>query len=533
MKDYVVIRKKLLVAIIAAIVVGALSFVAWHFRYFLPWFELPPQVETRSANALLADGEPLIYFESIDADTFFCAPSLTDAPIDCASSDTLSAAVLRRAVRKSKSRLREMIFYCEGAMEEMAYYLDVHGVQEEGYDMVAGHSERTAHEIDSLRQLLDALETVGRGTALSVERTACTRRRDSLCASQFFVGNRGGVWRNGFWLRMPREGMGISRDTLGRVVMGVWAADTLVAGWRTDSLGTYHGMFSRHLQADGHGTFTGVDGSFYEGHWRGDLRDGFGFAVSDTRLRAGEWIRDVYKGERMNYTSERIYGIDISRYQHGHGKKYYPIQWDRLRITYLGRHSRKQLGGAVDYPVSFVYIKSTEGTTVRNRYYASDYAAARRHGLLCGAYHFFSVRSTAAEQARFFIKHSHFRSGDLPPVLDVEPTDAQIAAIGGAEELFRRIRTWMNIVRRHTGVRPILYVNQRFVNKYLVLAPDIKRDYNVWIARYGEYRPDVKLLFWQMCHDGHVTGIHGDVDINVFNGYAERFSNFVDNELIK
>ena len=83
------------------------------------------------------------------------------------------------------------------------------------------------------------------------------------------------------------------------------------------------------------------------------------------------------------------------------------------------------------------------------------------------------------------------------------------------------------------GVTPIRYINHGFINKYLPLAPDIKRDYDVWIARYGEYKPDIRLAFWQLSSDGHVKGIHGDVDINVFNGYKSQFDNFLANKCIK
>mgnify|MGYP002975364243 FL=1 len=118
-------------------------------------------------------------------------------------------------------------------------------------------------------------------------------------------------------------------------------------------------------------------------------------------------------------------------------------------------------------------------------------------------------------------------------MLDVEPTERQIAAMGGIDKLFDSVMTWMNIVRRHTGVRPILYVSQSFVNKHLNRAPDIKKNYNIWIARYGEYKPDIKLVYWQLCPDGRVDGIHGEVDINVFNGYHEQFDRFLKKELIK
>ena len=105
--------------------------------------------------------------------------------------------------------------------------------------------------------------------------------------------------------------------------------------------------------------------------------------------------------------------------------------------------------------------------------------------------------------------------------------DAQIEAIGGGDELLRRVRIWLQIVEQRTNKRPILYVSQMFINKYMANADDIKKHYNVWIARYGEYKPDVKLVYWQLCPDGRVNGINTLVDINVFNGYQMQFDEFV------
>jgi lysozyme len=187
----------------------------------------------------------------------------------------------------------------------------------------------------------------------------------------------------------------------------------------------------------------------------------------------------------------------------------------------------------VDYPVSFIFIKSTQGISIRNPYYAYDYAAARKQGIPIGAYHFFSTKCSGAAQANYFIKSTLFRSGDLPPVLDIEPTDRQISGMGGSKAMWNHIRTWLQAVERRCGVKPILYVNQRFVNKYLPDAPDIKRDYKIWIARYGEYKPDIKLVVWQLSPDGRVNGITGDVDINVFNGYRTQFDEFLTKECIK
>lgn len=338
-----------------------------------------------------------------------------------------------------------------------------------------------------------------------------------------------GQWKNG-----KRQGKGHITDSSHRPVEGVWNADTLVSGRRIDSTGVYEGQLSRQCEAQGHGSFTAVDGTYYEGHWTADQRNVWGFSVSPAKhIRAGEWRHDRYLGERVVYTSDRIYGIDISKYQHVIGRRRYGIDWSRLRIVHLGTISKKRVNGSVDYPISFVYIKSTEGGTLRNPFYANDYVQARKHGLRVGSYHFFSHRSGAAAQAQFFLKHSRFAKGDFPPVLDVEPTKKQIEQMGGVASMFSRIQTWLNIVEARTGCRPILYVGQSFVNKYLLAAPYIKNNYMIWIARYGEYKPDVKLVYWQLCPDGRVRGIRGEVDINVFNGYATQFAEFCQGKTIR
>jgi lysozyme len=241
-------------------------------------------------------------------------------------------------------------------------------------------------------------------------------------------------------------------------------------------------------------------------------------------LRIGEWKAGKFLGEKLKYTTERIYGIDISRHQHEKGRKRYGIDFSKLRIASLGKRHDTQ---GRTFPVSFIYIKSTEGTTIRNRYFMTDYMKAKKAGIHVGAYHFFSLKSSAELQAKYFVNHTLFRKGDFPPVLDVEPTDAQIRKIGGSDALMKRIRIFMEYVEKRTGMRPILYVSQMFVNRHMANATDIKQKYNVWIARYSQYKPDVKLAYWQLCPDGRVDGITGEVDVNVFNGYQDQFTEFV------
>ena len=115
----------------------------------------------------------------------------------------------------------------------------------------------------------------------------------------------------------------------------------------------------------------------------------------------------------------------------------------------------------------------------------------------------------------------------MPLVLDVEPSDTQIAKMGGAEAMFKQIRGFLNRVYEKTHRRPILYISQMFANIYMPLAEDLGDNYLVWIARYGQYKPNIKLVYWQLSPDGKVDGVHGDVDINVFNGYRNQYEKFL------
>lgn len=338
---------------------------------------------------------------------------------------------------------------------------------------------------------------------------------------------------SGGWTAGKRQGYGELTDATGREYAGEWRADSLFHGECRDGAGRYRGSFNRRMEAHGTGEFVKSDGHYYAGEWNEGLRNGFGFAVAPHEvLKCGVWKNGAFKGERMLYTAQRVYGIDISKYQHVIGRRVYPIDWKRLRITHLGHISHKRIEGEVDYPVSFVYIKSTEGLTVTNPYYLRDAAAARKYGYPVGAYHFFSTRP-ASRQAAFFLKKAAPRKGDLPPMLDVELTDRQIRAMGGAEALFREMLVWLRIVERHCHTTPIIYIGQEFVNKYMAEAPEELKAYPVWVARYGEYKPYVHLFYWQLSPDGRVRGIRGDVDIDVFNGTAGQFEEYVRTQGVK
>lgn len=423
--------------------------------------------------------------------------------------DKVEVRYLRPLTPDSTARLEQTI---NAQLNELNYYFKVHNVTDDGYNQVAYYNATLKDKLEKLSQTS--------GKAVKAKKVFVAAKDRPLIAVKMSQG----YWRAGRYQLGPLTGKALSRDWTGRVVSVVCQADSIVYGVRLGRSSFYQGEMDNDMLASGHGFMRSRSGNYYEGNWLYDNPHGFGFHSSAYRpLRVGEWKHGRFMGERMKYTSERIYGIDISRHQHEKGRKRFDIDWSKLRITSLG--ARHNAGGQT-FPVSFVYIKSTEGTTIRNRYFMSDYMKAKQHGIHVGAYHFFSLKSSAQAQAIYFVNHTLFRKGDFPPVLDVEPTDAQIKKIGGDDVLMQRIRTFMEIVERRTGMRPILYISQNFINNHVNNAADIKQKFNVWIARYGQYRPDVRLLYWQLCPDGKVSGITGDVDINVFNGYKKQFEEF-------
>ena len=219
------------------------------------------------------------------------------------------------------------------------------------------------------------------------------------------------------------------------------------------------------------------------------------FFVSPTGFR---W-RALY-GEANYPDGYEIHGIDISHYQGD-------IDWDDLRNAMIE-----------GCPIRFIMIKATEGSSRVDEKFNDNFYMAREYGYIRGAYHFWSNKSTAREQAYFFLKKVRLEDGDLPPVLDVEhkPKDQSV------EDFQRDVLTWLHIVEDKYHVKPIIYTYYKFKEQYLN-AP-VFDDYPYWIAHYyvDSVRYQGKWHFWQHTDVGSVPGIKEDVDLNVFNGSLEE-----------
>lgn len=576
-----------------ATVVAVLLFVClWQLRSISPeeMKMSDAKVEREDCYLLMSGNDTLMVFRDIQGDTLFAGGKTGAHPstkcysqagqwvnwlpvissckgrLMVTASDTVSlchatSEQLHAVISRQKASVQRLLENIKEQEEHADYYIRTHDVTEDGYDVVARASAFLHKSKDSLDVLVKAFAKIDGNTPLRLQlssryyawvqendstqplRVECEtiKKKDGLVLIRTIDSSKPYTLST----RLTTFSTDKIKDRIASrnpekeilpLHVIVDSASTYIG--EVDSKGCYNGYGTRHL----------LDGSYYEGNWLNGERSGFGLDLTPgMRMRIGEWKKDKYLGERITYTAERIYGIDISRYQHEKitkvkkwvrtrkGKKRqrivnkvqkFNINWKDLRITHLGNISKKTISGDVNYKISFVYIKASEGKSVINNYYRADYKAAKSHGYKVGSYHFFSPKTSGADQALFFLKNSSYQKGDFPPVLDVEPTAKQVQMMGGTKAMFTQIRKWLTMVEQARGVKPILYVGQSFVNKYLPAAPDLMKNYNVWIARYGEYRPNVNLVYWQLCPDGRVKGINTEVDINVFNGFQTEWERF-------
>ena len=199
-----------------------------------------------------------------------------------------------------------------------------------------------------------------------------------------------------------------------------------------------------------------------------------------------------------------IHGIDVSKYQNN-------INWKEVK-------NMEEKG----IKIGFVFIKATEGTSIVDAQFGRNWIEADEQNIPKGAYHFFVSNRNAKKQADNFIQIVNLKKGDMPPVLDVEKSHGVSVA-----DMQKGVKTWLNAVENHYGVKPVIYTNIDFYERYFA---DGFEDYPLWIAHYlqpDKPRIEKNWLFWQHSEKGRVNGITTPVDFNVFYGDSADFNNFL------
>lgn len=176
---------------------------------------------------------------------------------------------------------------------------------------------------------------------------------------------------------------------------------------------------------------------------------------------------------------------------------------------------------------SFVYIKATEGGDFKDPRFAENWRASAKTGLKRGAYHFFTFCKPGAEQAQNFMQSVPVEAQTLPPVVDLE-FGGNCAHRPEKADFIKELGTFLQTLEQHYRQKPVLYLTRSFAQSYL--SPDPFPEQPLWYRDILK-KPGPVLgrpwQLWQYSNRGHVEGIEGFVDQNVFAGTAEAFAQFL------
>jgi lysozyme len=190
-----------------------------------------------------------------------------------------------------------------------------------------------------------------------------------------------------------------------------------------------------------------------------------------------------------------VKGVDVSYYQG-------TVDWQKV----------KQSGRV------FAIARVSDGLSVVDSQFATNWPAMKQAGLVRGVYQFFRPARDPIAQADLLLQKVQaaggFQPGDLPPVLDVETVDGVAAST-----LRQRMQQWLDHVEQALGRKPMVYT-AAFMSD--TVGTGFSK-YPLWVANYGTSCPTMPdgwsgWKFWQSSSTGSVPGISGNVDVNDFNG---------------
>jgi lysozyme len=176
--------------------------------------------------------------------------------------------------------------------------------------------------------------------------------------------------------------------------------------------------------------------------------------------------------------------------------------------------------------ISFVIIKSTEGSSGIDQSLQSHLSGAKSVGIKVGVYHFCRAKDTqsAIQEADFFVSTINSIGGfgilDIAPVLDLETPEGASRA-----NVVSVCRTWIERVKQLSGVQPMLYSFPSFADEFL---DNTLADIPLWLADYSHDTPPnhagwSQWTFLQYSEKGRVTGIDGYVDMDEFDGDIQNY----------
>ena len=180
--------------------------------------------------------------------------------------------------------------------------------------------------------------------------------------------------------------------------------------------------------------------------------------------------------------------------------------------------------GYIDYSqvrsegIEIVYIKSSQGSNIKDPYFDINYENAKANGLKVGFYHFLTATTTeeAEQEAQFFASVISGKSPDCKLVLDYESFGGV-----GREQINEIAEVFLETTRRLTNKEVIIYSD--LSNAKNTFNSSLAENYSLWLAYYEDYnRLDNVSTSWenwigvQYTDRGSVLGVNGYVDRDIY-----------------
>jgi GH25 family lysozyme M1 (1,4-beta-N-acetylmuramidase) len=159
-------------------------------------------------------------------------------------------------------------------------------------------------------------------------------------------------------------------------------------------------------------------------------------------------------------TISTLYGIDVSKYNGD-------------VITEINAEDS----------LSFMICKATEGVTITDPDFLSNWQAMKTKGMIKGAYHFYRVNDDPRKQANHFWKTiQKIDSLDIAPIVDIEQGSIARSGVVDMMKLERELFQFLNYIETKSGRIPMIYTDLSFANTYL--KHDVFARYPLWLAEY-------------------------------------------------
>lgn len=183
-----------------------------------------------------------------------------------------------------------------------------------------------------------------------------------------------------------------------------------------------------------------------------------------------------------------------------------------LGIDVSRRNGAIDWGAVADAGAAFAYVKATEGVTGQDDRFAANWQGMGAVGILRGAMHVFRPHLDPDAQAEHFAEVvGALRTGDLPPVVELEDRRGEWKRIPTPGERLERVVAFADRVRDLLGREPILRTSPAFLTRTL-RRPRAIGAHPLWLVR-RRTPPAAHWSFWQFSDAGTIAGVRGKVGL--------------------